>query len=200
MKKLPDCVLDGEQVGDNPFAFDCLELEGQDIRPKSAEDRYSTAQGVCGPTTAGIQVVKAYVTEAGKRKEFAAIKARKGEGVVFKLRSSQYKAGRPNSGGPHIKFKFTASATCEVLAQNGAKRSVSLAMEGAPGILVEVGNVTIPANFEVPKPQTLCEIRYLYFFKGGSLYQPVYLGPRPDQSKADDVSSLKEKASIVDDE
>jgi predicted DNA-binding WGR domain protein len=194
MQKLPDCVLDGEQVGDILFVFDCLESEGVDVRGKSAEERYTLAQGLCSPTNAGIQVVKAYATTAGKRKEFAAIKARKGEGVVFKKRDSQYKSGRPNSGGPHLKFKFVATATCEVLSQNGFKRSVSLGMEGDPGILMSVGNVTIPANFQIPAPGTLCEIRYLYAFpNGGSLYQPVYLGPRPDQTKADDISTLKLK-------
>jgi bifunctional non-homologous end joining protein LigD len=195
MQKLPDCVLDGEQVGDILFVFDCLESEGVDVRGKSAEERYTLAQGLCSPTNAGIQVVKAYATEAGKRKEFAAIKARKGEGVVFKLRNSPYKAGRPNSGGAHLKFKFVATATCAVKQQNATKRSVALELpDKNEGDWVFVGNVTIPPNYQVPAVGTLVEVRYLYAFpNGGSLFQAVYLGPRPDQSAADDISTLKLK-------
>jgi bifunctional non-homologous end joining protein LigD len=188
-------VLDGEQVGDILFVFDCLESEGVDVRGKSAEERYTLAQGLCSPTNAGIQVVKAYATEAGKRKEFAAIKARKGEGVVFKLRHSPYKAGRPNSGGAHLKFKFVATATCAVKQQNATKRSVALELpDKNEGDWVFVGNVTIPPNYQVPAVGTLVEVRYLYAFpNGGSLFQAVYLGPRPDQSAADDISTLKLK-------
>ena len=44
MRKLPDCVLDGEQVGDVLFGFDCLEREGEDLRSRAAEVRYFAAQ------------------------------------------------------------------------------------------------------------------------------------------------------------
>jgi bifunctional non-homologous end joining protein LigD len=69
---------------------------------------------------------------------------------------------------------------------------VALAVYQDPGDgFVEIGNVKIPANFAVPEPGTLVETRYLYAYPGGSLYQPVYLGPRNDVEYADSVKSLK---------
>jgi bifunctional non-homologous end joining protein LigD len=45
-----------------------------------------------------------------------------------------------------------------------------------------VGNCTIPANYEIPQVGDLVEIRYLYAYLGGSLYQPIYEGIRNDIS------------------
>jgi bifunctional non-homologous end joining protein LigD len=45
-----------------------------------------------------------------------------------------------------------------------------------------VGNCTIPANHEIPNVGDLVEIRYLYAYRGGSLYQPIYEGIRNDLS------------------
>ncbi len=107
---------------------------------------------------------------------------------------AQYVPGRPNSGGAHLKLKFTASASCKVLGQNEGKRSVALAVRQEPGNgFVEIGNVTIPANVAIPPADALVEIRYLYAYPGGSLYQPVYLGVRDDIEHADAVPSLKFK-------
>jgi bifunctional non-homologous end joining protein LigD len=201
LRKLPDCVLDGEQVGDVLFGFDCLEREGEDLRSRAAEVRYFAAQDLGSATGAGLQIVRAFATESGKRKAFAEIKARKGEGVVFKLRDSVYVAGRPNSKGPQVKFKFTASATCAVLSQNGSKRSAGLGIrKGSSELWVPIGNVTIPANFPIPPAGALVEVRYLYAYPGGALYQPVYLGPRTDQTLPDDVSTLKFKQGTDDDD
>jgi bifunctional non-homologous end joining protein LigD len=148
-----------------------------------------------------MQIIRAFATESGKRKAFAEIQARKGEGVVFKLRDSVYVAGRPNSKGPQVKFKFTASATCAVLSQNGSKRSAVLGIrQGSSEVWVPIGNVTIPANFPIPPAGALVEVRYLYAYPGGALYQPVYLGPRTDQTLPDDVSALKFKQGTDDDD
>jgi bifunctional non-homologous end joining protein LigD len=43
-----------------------------------------------------------------------------------------------------------------------------------------VGNVPVPPNQRMPKPGALVEVRYLYCFKEGCLFQPVYLGIRDD--------------------
>jgi bifunctional non-homologous end joining protein LigD len=201
MRKLPDCVLDGEQVGDVLFVFDCMEREGEDLRSRAAEVRYFAAQDLGSATGAGMQIIRAFATESGKRKAFAEVKARKGEGVVFKLRDSAYVAGRPNSKGPQVKFKFTASATCVVLSQNGSKRSAGLGIrKGSSELWVPIGNVTIPANFPIPPAGALVEVRYLYAYPGGALYQPVSLGPRTDQTLPDDVSTLKFKHGTDDDD
>jgi bifunctional non-homologous end joining protein LigD len=58
-----------------------------------------------------------------------------------------------------------------------------------------VGNVTIPANHSIPAKGAIVEVRYLYAYPGGSLFQPVYLGKRDDvDMRACTVSQLKFKA------
>ncbi len=58
---------------------------------------------------------------------------------------------------------------------------------------VEIGNVTIPANFRTPAVGSLVDARYLYAHVDGSLYLPAYLGERNDVDVADSVKSLKSK-------
>ena len=55
-------------------------------------------------------------------------------------------------------------------------------------------------NREIRRDRTLVEVRYLYAYPGGALYQPVYLGPRTDQTLPDDVSTLKFKQGTDDDD
>ena len=80
------------------------------------------------------------------------------------------------------------------------KRSVGMALLLWPRknqVLTErvfVGNVTIPSNKEVPAINSIIEVRYLYAYKGGSLYQPTYLGVRDDIGVDDClISQLKYK-------
>jgi len=61
--------------------------------------------------------------------------------------------------------------------------------------------VTIPANQPIPKAGDVLEVRYLYSFPGGSLFQPVCLGQRDDiETSACTLSQLKYKAAGEDDE
>lgn len=184
-------VLDGETIGDVYHAFDVLEVEGKSLREQSAIDRYFILSGLIkaagGPS---LRIVRCGINTRDKGELYEAIKAERGEGVVFKMIAAKYVPGRPASGGNMLKCKFKASATCQVLAQNGAKRSVQIGLDGD----VPVGNVTIPANFEIPTPWSFVEVEYLYAYpNGGSLYQPIYKGPRPDKTRADLYSDLKFK-------
>ena len=55
--------------------------------------------------------------------------------------------------------------------------------------------MAIPANRPIPAVGALCETHYLYAYRGGSLYQPVYKGERDDVSDADcGIGQLKFKA------
>jgi bifunctional non-homologous end joining protein LigD len=47
-------------------------------------------------------------------------------------------------------------------------------------MMIPVGNVTIPPNYDVPAAGDVVEVEYLYAYKGGSIYQPVYRGKRTD--------------------
>ncbi|MEI6377877.1 MAG: DNA ligase, partial [bacterium] len=102
-----------------------------------------------------------------------------GEGAVFKRIGAPYSPGRPSTGGDHLKFKFVETASVIISAVN-TKRSVGMVVWDN-GKLVPAGNVTIPPDQPIPKPWDLAEVRYLYAILGsGSLFQPVYLGPRDD--------------------
>ena len=181
-RELPACILDGEQIGDVFYAFDLLELEGRDLRGRPCAVRLDELETLVGRTGA----IRLVPTESGairKQALFDGIKAAKGEGVVFKRADSLYVPGRPASGGNQLKVKFTATATVRVDGVNKGKRSIGVSVDDA-GRRIAVGNVTLPAGTAIPEAGTLVEVRYLYAYPGGSLFQPVYLGPRIDVTEA----------------
>lgn len=174
-------VLDGEAVGDVLYVFDALEMNGEFLSGLPYAYRHKkAAEVVIALNSEYIRIVPLAVTPAEKRALFKDIKARNGEGLVFKDMKAPYTADRPASGGPQLKYKFVESASCIVEATNEGKRSVALMLLDKSGKPVPVGNVTIPPNFAIPEAGSTVEVRYLYANKGGSLYQPVFLGPRAD--------------------
>jgi bifunctional non-homologous end joining protein LigD len=190
-----DFILDGEAVGDVYWAFDMLQIGAENLRPLGVEKRLDELVTLLAPHDQGsLRIIPSATTKSSKQNLWSRLKEQRAEGTVFKQRYAPYVAGRPASGGHHLKFKFTTSATCVVLRQNEGKRSVALGVLQHPGDgYVEVGNVTIPVNATIPSTGSLAEVRYLYAFVNGSLYQPVYLGERHDLGMPDSVKSLKFK-------
>ena len=179
---LPDCEMDGELLGEEYVVFDLLKLDRNDLRRSSYRVRYevlidllSRSFGPC------VRVAETAWNTAEKRAFYERIATAGGEGVVFKKVNSPSVAGRPASGGSQVKCKFYATCTCLVAAQND-QRSVRLSLLDGAGTAVGVGNVTIPSNKTIPQAGALVEVRYLYAYKGGSLYQTAYLGERDDIS------------------
>jgi bifunctional non-homologous end joining protein LigD len=87
-----------------------------------------------------------------------------------------------------LKHKFVATLSA-VVAKVNQRRSVELQLIGPDG-WVKCGNVTIPANHNIPQASQVVEVRYLYAFKeSGILFQPVYLGPRDDVDDAECLTS-----------
>ena len=82
---------------------------------------------------------------------------------------------------------------------NAAQQAMALALlDGQKRIAV--GNVTIPPNAAVPVAGEVIEARYLYAYKGGSLYQPVFIGVRDDiDASACTMTQLKFKPEVDDD-
>ena len=129
-----------------------------------------------------------------KKELFEKLKKVNAEGIVFKRIDKLYSSGRPNSGGDQLKFKFRATCTCVVKEVNTTKRSVSLKMFDDDMNEISIGNVTIYPNFSVPLKNSFVEIKYLFAYKGGSLFQPVYLGERLDCDSSDcNIKQLKYK-------
>lgn len=183
-------LVDGEAVGETLFVFDLLEIQKTDMRPQPYARRLTTLGdlGLGG----SIVIVETAKTQEAKQQLFDRLRTSGGEGIVFKKHSAPYTAGRPNSDGDQLKFKFYATASV-VVAKLNEKRSVAVSVI-AGGDQVEVGNVTIPPNKDIPALNAVIEVRYLYAFRQGSLYQPTYIGVRDDLGVEDClISQLKYK-------
>ena len=177
-------IVDGEQMGDFLVIFDVLEYEGVNLRNEQYVDRLKVLGAIANqlgdPADTGIQVIYTARTTEEKRKLYEQMRANGEEGVVFKLLSSVYEEGRPNSGGNQLKRKFVHRASILVDSIHATKRSVGMALKDASGSNVFVGNCTIPSNHAIPNVGQVVEVEYLYAFLGGSLFQPQYLGVRND--------------------
>lgn len=179
--------VDGEEIGNTLHVFDMLSNES-DLRSLGFLKRYENlCEWVSEANSTAISIIPLVTSEADKRALLQSIIDAKGEGIVFKRLDAPYSE---NS----IKFKLYADATVIVTGIN-LKRSVEIGVLGADGAIVNVGNVTIPPNKEIPAVNSFLDITYLYFFEGGSVFQPSYDKPRPDKDCADSYSSLKRKPS-----
>jgi len=188
-----DFLIDGEVIGDDFYAFDILLENGTDIREYPYKKRYEVLQTLLNNRAlVSIRLIELATTSGDKKQLFESLRAAGNEGIVFKDLNAQYVAGRPASGGSQMKYKFYETATVKVEKVN-LKRSVSMCLL-AKGEWIFVGNVTIPPNFDIPNSGDLIEVRYLYAYRGGSLYQPTYLGKRQDADERDcELKQLKYK-------
>jgi len=178
VKSLPKgmtLAVDGEQIGDKLFVFDLLMRDKRSLREVDAIRRHQILSSI--EFGKDISVVYNAVTTEEKRALYERLKREKKEGIVFKRKTSAYKSGRPNSGGDQLKFKFQNTASFIVDSITKGKRSVGVVLlEGTTR--VQLGKCTIPPNQDIPKVGDIVEIQYLYAYKGGSIFQPVYLRPR----------------------
>lgn len=181
MSAFGDAFTDGELVGDTYYVFDLLDYRGEDLRARGFGERYAildedVLKGMFRTPQSCLQLLHASFTIDGKREKIARIEEENLEGWVYKDVTTPYLGGRSDAV---FKFKLVDSATCIVTGAN-AGRSVGIAVLNAANELVPVGNVTIPANYPMPRAGDLAEIQHLYFNPGGAFEQPVYLGPRND--------------------
>lgn len=181
--------LDSELVGEVLQVFDALALDGRDLRKVAYRKRLSAlAVFMEDAGSVNVRPVITYYTTQEKRAALVAIKARGGEGVVFKDLRAEHAEGTVEFA---FKYKFTATATIKVHSVTPGKRSVRMCGFDADGREVPMGKVTIPANHNIPAVGQYCEVSYLYAYPGThSLAQPVYLGVRTDQ---DDSGCLLSK-------
>jgi bifunctional non-homologous end joining protein LigD len=175
-------IMDGEAIGDVLIVFDLLESACVNLRSEPYSKRLKILNQAVGAEGA-VRLIDTATTARAKAAMYRRLKEQKREGIVFKHHNAPYTPGRPNSGGDQLKLKFCATASCIVAGNNGSKRSVVLELFDRDD-RVGVGNVTIPANHKVPSSGDVVEVRYLFAYLGGSLYQPVYLGKRDDVEPA----------------
>lgn len=197
-----DFIIDGEIVGDTYHVFDLLVCEEKTWMLRPYRERFDALDALLGQDRREhvlvLETVYDQLEKVDRLQEFQKCRA---EGVVFKLLSAPYQAGRPNSGGPALKYKFTTTASCIVAGISKSKRSVRLCLFDEV-YQKDAGNVTIPINHPMPSIGDVVEIRYLYAFKeSGALYQPVYLGRRDDISLREcTTNQLKFKQEDEDDQ
>jgi bifunctional non-homologous end joining protein LigD len=193
--KLHGCAVDGELIDGNLYIYDFL-WNGTDLRAEPYQSRYYTLRSRSTLPEPGheteddlLRVCPLAVTKAQKEALFARLKAEKREGIVFKKLTAEYRAER---NPDMLKFKFVESVSCLVL-QHNAKSSIRLGLKGnSPGQTKYIGNCTIPQGMKLPPVGSIVEIRYLYAYEGGSLFQPVFLGVR-DDTDVDTLAQLKYK-------
>ena len=189
-------IPDGESIGDDYHAFDLLEHNGENLRPLPYRIRLGRLVILLLSSSRHLHVrlVETAFTTQQKTELWQRLRRENREGIVFKRLDASYTPGKPNSGGPQLKFKFVATVSA-VVAQINARRSVEISLLKGRS-LVSCGNVAIPANHQIPPVGAIVEVRYLYAYRDSlALHQPVYLGPR-DDVEADEclVSQLKFRA------
>ena len=176
-------TTDGEAIGDIHYIFDLLQLNGKDLRSWSYKKRYEALSEVmAGNKSKVLQLVPTAWTPKDKRKLLEKLKKENAEGIVFKEVDAAHKHGKPPTGGSQLKYKFYKTAHVSVLRVN-SQRSVGVAVFPNTKDLtrpIDVGNVTIPPNKNIPQVGQIIEVRYLYAYEGGCLFQPTYLEPRTD--------------------
>jgi bifunctional non-homologous end joining protein LigD len=179
-------LFDGELVGMSYYPFDLLTLDAQDYRSMPFAERYQSLVSLLGNSfeSQHIEIVPCYHQPQDKGRHFDLLKGEGVEGVVFKRRDSLYVAGRPNSGGDQLKYKFWATGDFVVTRVN-QKRSVAVHAVDAQSNEVALGNVTVPRNYVLPQAGDVVQVRYLYAYRDGCLYQPQYEGVRDDKRAAE---------------
>lgn len=184
--------LDGELVGSVWYGFDLTMYNGQDWRDRQFEDRARQAQYLLAgihksytsvvwseiattPTQKVRMLQDLYATYQKDGRTFCGA-----EGMVFKKRQSKYTAGRPGSGGNQMKLKFWRDVDFVVMAGKAGKRSVVMGLY-VDGVLIPHGNITIPANYDIPKAGQVATARYLTILANGKFVQPQFEGVRTDK-------------------
>jgi bifunctional non-homologous end joining protein LigD len=188
-------IAGGESVGDLYYPFDLLEWNGENLRPLPYRTRLAHLMNLLASAQhRHISFIETAFTTGEKTELLSRLRRENREGIVFKRLDAPHAPGRPNSGGPQLKFKFVASLSA-IVARVNLRRSVELSLLKGRS-LISCGNVTIPANQDIPKVGMAVEVRYLYAHREShALYQPVYLGPREGVSPGECLASqLKYKA------
>jgi len=181
--------IDGEEVGNTFYAYDILSTETQDLRKMPYITRWDFLHSII-KGNAHIIIAPLYFTEVKKRELYTRLVAEKKEGIVFKRLDSLYQEAIKNDD--QVKFKFYSEASC-IVTQVNKQRSVALGIYDRDQ-LMSIGNCTIPVNKDIPAKGSIVDIKYLYAYKGGALYQPIFLKERDDISISDcNVSQLKYK-------
>ena len=184
-------IIAGEDMGEHFVAFDIAQYHGIDITENDLYDRHATLYS----TVKNVEwIVLAPLAKTAEQKRAMLEKVEKegGEGIVAKRIEAPIVPGRSTH---HLKMKFQESATFEVIEVN-SQRSVRLGLYNDADDIEDLGNVTIPANHDIPEKGDLVEVQYMMRYENGALMQPVYKGKRDDldeKPSTDQITRIKMK-------
>lgn len=198
-------ILDSEDLGaDGIVIFDIR--EGFGVRPGDGFGARNAALAGLAETLGHLRLSSRISVDVAEplsgfiaRNGIEALRGSGAEGVVIKSSSAAYAPGRTDNpaAAATLKVKFTEDATFRVApGRDAAKRSVGVeSLDPATGEWERRGNVTIPANAEIPAEGALIDVNYLYVTGAhGALVQPVFKRVRDDAVPEDcDVGRLKLK-------
>jgi len=185
-------ILDGEMIGSNYHVFDLLKLGGVNWEKESCLARFRMLEVMMAKLKPQNLVLVRCAETTQEKRDLVKSLAHK-EGVVFKLKSAVYKPGK---GETQVKCKFWSDVSVQVIKVND-KASIQVGVM-SNGNLIPVGNVTTNGHVQ-PNVGDVVDVKYLYAYKGGSLYQPAYRGVRGDHD-CDDISTLKFKSEDNDED
>lgn len=173
-----DIEIDGEDIRGTFVCWDVLSIDGNDVSGHPLLERRAILEAKCDLQLPYFQMAEQAHGAEAKRSLLSDVATANGEGVVFKRKDAAYSPGRPASGGAWHKHKFWKELSAVVSAIN-TKRSVALSLMGPEGPIA-VGNVTVPANQDIPEVGSVVEVSYLYAYPDGSLFQPTLIKVRND--------------------
>lgn len=183
-------LIDGEQVNGIFWTWDILELENQNLRPNSYFTRYAKLKELEPFFGSTIRVLKLVTSNADKLELFNSLK--KKEGIVFKRLDAPF---TPGKGEDQFKFKFYSDASIIVAAGRPGKQSIGMELIDANGNREFVGFCSC-ALHPLPAIGSIADVKYLYAYRGGCLYQTAFKGPRDDVDISEcKTSQLKYKAA-----
>lgn len=196
-----DFIIDCESINDTLFIFDLIQDGKTNLQRTPLTKRLAALEELFNSHLADIECVKLVETAIGtaaKKEMYQRLLDTNAEGIVFKKLDGFYVSGRPTSGGDQLKRKFYETDFFIVEDVN-SKRSIKLSLLDQEQKLVPAGNVTIPANYEIPKKGDVVKVKYLYAFpESGSVYQPIYLGAQRNVDLAEcTTAQLKYKPEVV---
>ncbi|MBK6616365.1 hypothetical protein [Ottowia sp.] len=182
------CAVDGEILGDVLYVFDLYEVGGVCVRGLPLRERKKRLALIAGDFGPNVRVLPSAYTSDEKRALIERTRELGQEGVVFKSLDAPYEEGRPNSGGPQLKFKHWKFAHVVVVRCNEDRRSVVVGVvDGTDSSerVVEVGSVTVPQSKNVPPDGSIIRVKYLYAYEGGSLFEPTLAAVASAEQRCD---------------
>jgi bifunctional non-homologous end joining protein LigD len=174
-------VIDGEIMGDRYVMYDILQIDENDLRDEICLNRIELMQefyknSIIPAAKNKFEIAYTAVFPEQKLNLYNKVKTKNGEGLVFKTVFGKYMAVRDQN---QIKAKFWNSLSAVVTGLNQNKRSVGLCLF-EDGKRVDVGNVTVPSNMDIPEAGSVVEVIYLHAMPNGGLISPTLERVRND--------------------